>query len=136
MRPGAESELGVFLGRLGVHQDFFWFTVLLLWSFALIAWWRTEKRTGWRWLPWTAGAGVGSALIAFLVFDPPFDFFYSRLVPGSASNYQPALIDPNLAGDLGLAVATADMLGGWVVVGFALRRLVERVVVAMMQEAA
>ena len=30
----------VLIGRLSVHQDFFWFFSLLFWSLALIVWWR------------------------------------------------------------------------------------------------
>eukprot|EP01035_Chromulina_nebulosa_P059905 gene59905-81961_t len=54
-----------------------------------------------------------SATIQFGFYNPPFGFFFARLVPGTASTYAPAFIDPNLAGELALVATTAVMLTGW-----------------------
>ncbi len=103
--------------QLGVQQDYVWFLVLLAWSFALVVWWwHPERRTTWAWLPWMAGAGVVGAAVQFAIFNPPFDFFHSRLVPGTTADFAPELISAELFGDwltaLGFAVAVAGW--GWV----------------------
>ena len=112
------SAFSLWLGRLGVHQDLLWFLVLLGWSLALMLWWRSPGRTtGWSWLPWAAAAGIGTALLQFLTFSPPFDLFYERLVPGTNDTYSPAVIDPDLFADGalkgpgGIATAIATIAG-------------------------
>lgn len=103
------------LDRLGVEQDLLWFWVLLGWSFCLIFWRGSPGReTHWRWAPWAAAAGVATALLQFLTFNPPFDFFYSRLTPGTAGRYTASLIDPDLFADIMLAgVYVAVAVLGW-----------------------
>lgn len=103
------------LDRLGVHQDLVWFWVLLGWSFCLIFWRGNPGREShWRWAPWVATAGVATALLQFLTFNPPFDFFYSRLLPGTVGQYKPALIQPNFFADVMLAaIYTVVAVLGW-----------------------
>lgn len=108
------SALSLGLGRLGVHQDLLWFAVLLGWSLTLMLWWRSPGRTtGWSWLPWAAAAGIGTALLQFLTFSPPFDLFYERLVPGTNDTYSPAVIDPDLFADGALAVLFTGIACAW-----------------------
>lgn len=100
--------------QLSVHQDYFWFLVLLGWGFALVFWWRHPAREGeWRWVPWVAGACVAGASVQFAIFSPPFDFFQDRLVPGTLANFRPALIAVDLLGDWLLGAVLAVMAGGW-----------------------
>ncbi|HEY0945874.1 MAG TPA: hypothetical protein VGD81_11430, partial [Opitutaceae bacterium] len=107
----------VWLGRLGIHQDFVWFVSLIGWSLALVVWWRHPRRhAGWAWLPWSAGAAIATAVFQFCLFDPPFDFLFERLVPGTSSTYAPALIDPDWLGDVLIGAAFAGMVAGWIAV--------------------
>jgi len=100
---------------LSVHQDFAWFAALLGWSLAVILWrWHPQRRTAWAWLPWPAGAAILTAAIQFGVFNPPFDFFHERLVPGTTFNYRPALIPPGVLGDIVLGAVLGAWLAGWV----------------------
>lgn len=100
--------------QLSVHQDYFWFLVLLGWGFALVFWWWHPARDGaWRWVPWVAAAGVAGAAVQFAIFSPPFDFFQDRLVPGTLANFRPALIAVDLLGDWLLGAVLAVMAGGW-----------------------
>ena len=102
------------LDWLRANQDIVWFTALIGWSFALVLWrWSSPHSREMTWLPWAAGAGVTSAAIQFGLYNPPFGFFFARLVPGTASTYAPALIAPNLAGELALVATTAVMLTAW-----------------------
>lgn len=119
--PPLLHEAHGLLGRIGVHQDFFWFFSLLVWSLALIVWWRhPARRAAWVWLPGAAGATVVMALVQFGMFNPTFDIFLERLVPGTVSNYKPALIDPYWLGDVLIGTALATMVAAW---GWAVARL-------------
>lgn len=101
--------------RLAVHQDFLWFFSLLVWSFALILWRRHPWRgTAWPWLPWAAAAGVATALAQFGMFNPSFDVFQARLIPGTVSDFRPARIDPYWLGDVCIGFAEAAMVAGWI----------------------
>lgn len=115
MLPAADaSSLSVLLGRLAVHQDLLWFGVLVGWGLIIVLWWRHPQRQSLWWLlPWTAGAWVLGALVQFLVFNPPFDLFLERLVPGANSSYLPALLDPNLTADLFLAALIYGFFMVW-----------------------
>lgn len=114
--PERVYDATTWLGTLSVHQDFFWFASLLCWSLALLAWLRRPRPAAeWDWLPAAAFAAVAHALIEFGLFNPTFDFFQDRLVPGSVSHYRPALIDPYWLGDvlIGVALATTIALWSW-----------------------
>lgn len=107
-------EVPSWLGLLGVHQDLLWFLVLLAWSFACLGWWRNPARDqAWAWLPWAAGMGMMAALLQFLAFNPPFDLFYERLVPGTNDTYTPALLNPDLFADMGMATVFAALAAAW-----------------------
>ncbi len=102
------------IGRISVHQDFFWFFSLLVWSIGLIVWWRHPARRGaWVWFPGAAGAAIALAVIQFGMFNPTFDIFLERLVPGTVSTYKPALIDPYWLGDVLMGGALAALTAGW-----------------------
>lgn len=101
------------LGRLAVQQDLGWFFALLIWGLALVLWRRTPGRHDWRWLPWAAGTGILSAFVQFWIFNPPFGFFYERLVAGTSATFEPAAVDPNLFGDIALAAVFAAGAAGW-----------------------
>lgn len=102
------------IGRLGIHQDLLWFLVLMGWCFVAALWWRVPTRhTVWSWVPWAAAAGILTALLQFLVFNPSFDLFHRRLLPGSTDNYDPALIDPDLFADMALATVYAGIAAIW-----------------------
>ncbi|HEY0865427.1 MAG TPA: ATP-binding protein [Lacunisphaera sp.] len=114
--PVHSYDAATWLGRISVHQDFFWFFSLLVWSLALILWWRhPQRRTAWAWLPGAGFATVGTALLQFGIFNPTFDFFQDRLIPGTLSDYRPALIDPYWLGDalIGATLATMAAFWGW-----------------------
>ena len=112
--PDDTSSLPVILGRLAVHQDYAWFVALLGWSLSLVVWrWHPQRRTAWAWLPWTAVTGVLAAAVQFGVFNPPFDFFHDRLIPGTLYNYAPARIDAEVLGDLLLGLLAAIGAAGW-----------------------
>ncbi len=102
------------LGRISVHQDFVWFCSLVLWSFALIVWWRQSvRRQTWLWLPGAAFASIATALIQFAMFNPTFDIFQARLIPGTVSTYKPALIEPYWLGDVMIGLGLAVMVAAW-----------------------
>lgn len=104
----------LWIRQLSVHQDYGWFLVLLGWGFALVFWrWHPARRDAWPWLPWVAGACALGAAVQFAIFSPPFDFFHSRLIPGTVANYRPELIEPQLLGEWLLASLFAAMLAGW-----------------------
>lgn len=112
--PDDTSTLPVALGRLAVHQDFLWFGVIVAWSLVFVVWARhPHKDWLWRLLPWIAAGRVAGGLVQFLAFNPPFDLFLERLVPGTHDTYLPALLDPNLTADLLLAVISCGLLAGW-----------------------
>lgn len=100
--------------QLAVHQDYVWFLVLLGWSLALIFWWwHPQRDTTWRWVPWVAAACVVGAAVQFAIFNPPFDFFHSRLIPGTTANYAPAVIAVELLGDWLIALGLGAAVAGW-----------------------
>lgn len=102
------------IGRLSVHQDFFWFVSLLAWTLALLVWWRhADRRSQWAWLPAVAGATIASAVIQFGMFSPTLDIFQSRLNPGTVSDFRPAAVDPYRLGDALLGGAFAGLIAAW-----------------------
>lgn len=114
--PVPTYDAATWLGRISVHQDFFWFFSLLAWSLTMIIWWRhPRRRTAWAWLPGAGLATIGTALLQFGVFNPTFDVFQDRLIPGTLSDYRPALIDPYWLGDalIGATLATMAAFWGW-----------------------
>ncbi len=107
-------DFSTLLGRISVHQDFFWFAALLGWSLALVVWWRhPARRSTWGWFPAAALAVIAGILVQFGMFNPTFDIFIDRLVPGTVSLYKPALIDPYWLGDVLIAAAFAAMAASW-----------------------
>jgi signal transduction histidine kinase/DNA-binding NarL/FixJ family response regulator len=102
------------LGRVSVHQDFFWFFSLLFWSVATILWWRHPERRGvWSWLPGVAFAAAGTAMVQFGMFNPTLDIFQDRLVPGTVGNYRPAAVDPYWLADVLMGALLAAMAAVW-----------------------
>lgn len=114
--PEHVYDAATWIGRLSVHQDFFWFFSLLVWGLAMILWWRhPQRRTAWAWLPGAGLVGAGTALLQFGLFNPTFDLFQDRLIPGTVANYRPALIDPYWLGDvlMGAVLAAMPAMWGW-----------------------
>lgn len=112
--PLSAYDAATWVGRLSIHQDFFWFFALLAWSLVLLVWWRhPSRREAWAWLPGAGGAAIAMALIQFGMFNPTFDFFQDRLIPGTVSNYRPALIDPYWLGDVLTAATIGAMIAAW-----------------------
>lgn len=114
--PAQSYDAVTWLGRLSVHQDFFWFCALLVWGLAMILWWRhPQRRTAWAWLPGAGLAAGGTALLQFGMFNPTFDFFQDRLIPGTVANYRPAVVDPYWLADvlMGAALAAMPAMWGW-----------------------
>lgn len=112
--PVPAYDAATWLGRISVHQDFFWFFSLLAWSLAMILWWRhPRRRTAWAWLPGAGLVTIGTALLQFGLFNPTFDFFQDRLIPGTLSDYRPALIDPYWLGDVLMGATLANMAAYW-----------------------
>ena len=110
--PGYDAA--TWLGRISVHQDFFWFFSLLAWSLVMILWWRhPHRQTSWAWLPGAGIAAIGTALLQFSVFNPTFDFFQDRLIPGTLSDYRPAPVDPYWLGDVLMGATLAAMAAYW-----------------------
>ncbi len=102
------------LDWLRANQDLVWFVALVGWSFALVLWrWHSPRRQATAWLPWAAGVGAAGAVVQFGLSNPPFGFFFARLVPGTTSTYAPALIEPNVAGEYGLVAMTAALCTAW-----------------------
>lgn len=121
--PQQAYDAATWLGSWSVHQDFLWFFSLLCWSLALISWLRHPRRAAeWQWFPAAAAAAIGTALIQFGIFNPTFDFFQDRLVPGSVGIYRPALVDPYWLGDVLIGTALAAMAAGWGVAAAGNRR--------------
>lgn len=100
--------------QMAVHQDYAWFLALLGWGLAVVLWRRHPQRgDAWAWVPWTALALVVGAAVQFGIFNPPFDFFHSRLRPGTLGDYAPALIDAELLGAWLILLAFAGWAAGW-----------------------
>jgi len=84
---------------LAAHQDYPWFLGLLLWLMVLLGWWRWGRsEPAWRWIGWSAAAGLLIAVIELLMLVTPV-----------APTPQVA---PHLVGDLLLGAASALMVGG------------------------
>lgn len=99
---------------ISVHQDYFWFAALLGWGLALVLWWwHPHRRSAWSWLPWAAGAAILGALLQFAVFNPPFPFLHSRVMPGARPVYVPELVSMGWLADLGTGLLLAAMASGW-----------------------
>ncbi len=114
--PAQSYDAVTLIGRLSVSQDFFWFFSLLFWALAMILWWRhPQRRTGWAWLPGAGLVAAGTAMLQFGMFNPTFDFFQDRLIPGTVANYRPALIDPYWLADvlMGAVLAAMPAIWGW-----------------------
>ncbi len=102
------------LGRVSVHQDFFWFFSLLIWGVSLVLWWRhPERQSSWAWLPGAGLVTVGTALVQFGMFNPTFDFFQDRLIPGTVANYRPAVVDPYWLADVLMGALLAATAAVW-----------------------
>ena len=114
--PAQYYDAVTLIGRLSVQQDFFWFFSLLFWSLAMILWWRhPQRRNGWAWLPGAGFMAVWTAMLQFGMYNPTFDFFQDRLIPGTVSNYRPALVDPYWFADvlMGTVLAAMPAMWGW-----------------------
>ncbi len=112
--PVPTYDVATWIGRLSVHQDFFWFFSLLIWSLALIVWWcHPARRSLWAWFPGAGLATVAMTLLQFGMFNPTFDIFQERLIPGTVSTYRPALIDAYWLGDVLTGAALAAVAAGW-----------------------
>lgn len=110
--PGEYFPL--WMQRMAVHQDYGWFAVLVLWSWALVVWWRhPDARSVWSWVPAAALASIAAAVVQFLIYDPTFDWFQDRLVPGTTNVYVPALISVELLGDFLIATIWATWAASW-----------------------
>ncbi len=137
--PAHTYDAVTWIGRLSVHQDFFWFFSLLAWSLAMILWWRhPQRRTGWAWLPGAGLVAGGTALLQFGLFNPTFDFFQDRLIPGTVGNYRPAVLDPYWLADvlMGLVLAAMPALWAWLAAGRSGRTHLRWIAVAVMVAAA
>lgn len=123
MRQGADVLLfvvaaldfaPVWLQRLAVQQDFVWFASLILWGVAGLLWWRhPERAVRWGWMPAAVGIAALTVAVQFIIFDPTFDWFQDRLVPGTTSFYEPATIDPELFGDFLLNLGWMAAAAWW-----------------------
>jgi signal transduction histidine kinase/DNA-binding response OmpR family regulator len=112
--PAQYYDAVTWIGRLSVHQDFFWFFSLLAWGLAMILWRRhPQRQTGWAWLPGAGLVAGGTALLQFGLFNPTFDFFQDRLIPGTVANYRPALLDPYWLADVLMGAVLAAMPAMW-----------------------
>ena len=70
------SPLPAALNALCGYVDLGWFAALLGWTLVLLMWWNISRQDAvpaWRWLPWSAAAGLAMALIAL------FDLTQARL---------------------------------------------------------
>ena len=76
----------VWLQRLAVHQDYAWFVSLVLWGVVLLAWWRHPRReVDWAWLAVPGAMAIVTVAVQFIIYDPTFDWFQDRLVPGKTN---------------------------------------------------
>lgn len=105
----------LWLEQLAVHQDYAWFLVVVAWGGVLLLWWRQpdSARGHWTWLPVAAWAGILSTAVQFMIFDPTFDWFQDRLVPGTTNVYEPAVISVELFGDLLQTLIWAMVAAVW-----------------------
>ncbi len=104
----------LWLQRVAVHQDYAWFVSLVLWGLLLLAWWRHPHRAeAWGWLPAVAIMAIGTVAVQFMIFDPTFDWFQDRLVPGTTNIYVPAVIEVELLGDFLLGAGWAAVAAWW-----------------------
>jgi signal transduction histidine kinase/DNA-binding response OmpR family regulator len=105
------------LEPVAVHQDFFWFAVLLGWSLLLVLWrWLPRRPLAWGWVPWTAFAVVLAAGAQFATFSPPFSWLVRRTAPAPPPvgyNYIEPIVPVELVGDLITGAALALAAGGW-----------------------
>lgn len=112
--PARAYDAATWVGWLSVHQDFFWVAALCLWIAVVLAWRRNPERGGvWAWVPGAGLAAIGAAVGQLAMFNPTFDVFQDRLVPGSVGNYRPALIDPHWFTDVVIAAALVLMVAMW-----------------------
>ncbi len=112
--PAISHDASTWVGRISVHQDFFWFAALVTWGLIMILWWRhPQRQAAWVWLPGAGLAAIGMAFIQFEIFNPTFDVFQDRLIPGTVGRYRPALIDPYWLGDVLIGVVFAGMVATW-----------------------
>lgn len=113
--PVRSYEATNWIGALSVHQDFFWFAALCFWIGAVLVWRRHHERLqAWNWVPGAGVAGLGTAIAQLLMFNPTFDVFQDRLIPGSVSNYRPAVIDPHAFTDAVMAALALTVVVLWV----------------------
>lgn len=96
------SHVPAWLNFLCSYVDFVWFVALLGWILVLLWWWNISRRTAppaWGWLPWSAGAGLAMAIIAFV------DLTSSRLGSSSRETY--------IAGDRAMTLVFLVTVAGW-----------------------
>ncbi|WP_221031677.1 hybrid sensor histidine kinase/response regulator [Actomonas aquatica] len=104
----------VWLRRVAVHQDYAWFVVLVVWAVVVLVSWRHPQRgQRWGWLPALGMMAIGSTAVQFMIFDPTFDWFQDRLVPGTTNVYEPALIPVELLGDFLMVLGWAAVAAWW-----------------------
>jgi signal transduction histidine kinase/CheY-like chemotaxis protein len=113
-----EDLFPLWVERLAVHQDYGWFVSMVAWSWVLLVWWRHPRRMeDWGWLPYIAVAAVLAAVVQFMIYDPTFDWFQERLIPGTTNQYAPAVIAVELLGDFLLTCNWMVLAGVWAWVG-------------------
>jgi signal transduction histidine kinase/CheY-like chemotaxis protein len=112
--PASVYDAATWFGLPSVHQDFFWFAALSVWIVAVLVWRRHPGRTqAWAWVPAIGGATIAVASVQLAMFNPTFDVFQERLVPGSVSNFRPAPVDPHWFTDVLVAAALFGMVAWW-----------------------